>query len=396
MCVCVCMCGSLMRGSSYHLPPYPRTVLYARAARREYWQLFNDFSGRKDGLMTTLPMELFSLFEFESGRAFALEVFVALLMFCSGDWDGKATVLFSMFDMSKRNALQAVRDWLPADAPSRLLKCACRACTLVCGTVCVCARVSVSVGLCSLLACAVAGLWVLFKLIMCPDKALQLRLSINMGRAVPVPCVCLYAVGHGAAAAHRSQRDEENGVGGRAALGRARGEDRRRHVRPFGVAASAPPPSTPPPSTPPSPPRSQPRVRRQQRTLHDGCCAAPACRRGCACGMSTRHMCACMVRYHSFVCIVLCVRCACAVRALCVRCACAVRALCVRCACAVRALCVRCACAVRALCEHTCVLVLGWGACGMCRFLMADADRDNRVVLPEFQAWVAKNARWEA
>ena len=76
--------------------------------RREYWALFNDFTGRTDGLMTTLPMELFSLFEFTSGKAFALEVFVALVLFCSGDWDSKGKVLFTMFDMSKRDSLQLV------------------------------------------------------------------------------------------------------------------------------------------------------------------------------------------------------------------------------------------------------------------------------------------------
>jgi hypothetical protein len=39
-----------------------------------------------------------------------------------------------------------------------------------------------------------------------------------------------------------------------------------------------------------------------------------------------------------------------------------------------------------------CVLTLGPSP--VPRFLMADTDRDARVVLPEFQAWVSKNARY--
>ncbi len=45
--------------------------------RREYWYLFNDFGTKADGLLLTLPMENFALFDLGTGRAFALEVGVS-------------------------------------------------------------------------------------------------------------------------------------------------------------------------------------------------------------------------------------------------------------------------------------------------------------------------------
>ncbi len=43
-----------------------------------------------------------------SPRLWSYLPLAAQVLFCSGDWDGKGAILFAMFDMSKRGALQLV------------------------------------------------------------------------------------------------------------------------------------------------------------------------------------------------------------------------------------------------------------------------------------------------
>ena len=70
-----------------------------RITRREFWDVFTDYTTLKDDSWLSLPLSVFTIFDDENeGTVDVLEVFLMLALFADGDMNEQLRFCFTMFD----------------------------------------------------------------------------------------------------------------------------------------------------------------------------------------------------------------------------------------------------------------------------------------------------------
>ena len=70
-----------------------------RLTRREFWDVFTDYTVLKGDTWLSLPLDVFNVFDDQgSGTVDALEVFLMMSLFSDGDIDQALRFCFTVFD----------------------------------------------------------------------------------------------------------------------------------------------------------------------------------------------------------------------------------------------------------------------------------------------------------